>query len=329
MHEQEENASAAPAPVWVAATLTAVFLGVALGAAAPGRAAVAPQTRTPALAVHRPPAARPVRASPAKPEAAEPGRGYSPVGVSDELALGPAPAFPVADGAEAPSTGAPASPAALRERAALPPSAALSRPATGLPLLAVRRGSGRIVFHEIEQAGAAGAGMEGEWAVAGRCRERLRMDLAQPARGAGAPRGVGADLSSSGGWRTAVAVPVQGCAAGRILLPRPPSRADRERFAAFSTDELRQVATAADAAWLVFSGRGRSRAMVVLRRGGDWHEAWSRESAGALEISAVLRRADGWDGLFLTVQGDDPDTLQRVRVTGGHAHADAPASLRG
>ncbi|CAA9339058.1 MAG: hypothetical protein AVDCRST_MAG68-2853 [uncultured Gemmatimonadetes bacterium] len=262
-------------------------------------------------------------------ETGEPGRGYAPVESSDEAALGPAPEHPVAESSEAaPAMDVPAGPAkAFRHPPARPVSLATSRAATGLPLLAVRRGSGRIVFHEIERA--EGAGLEGEWAVAGRCGERLRLDLAQPARGRGAARGVGADLSSAGGWQTAVAVPVQGCAAGRILLPRGPSSADRERFAAFSTDELRQVAAAADAAWLVFAGSGRSRAMVVLRRDGAWHEAWSRDSDDRQEIAAVLGRGDGSYGLFLTIQGGRPDTLQRVRVTDGRAQADAPTSLRG
>jgi hypothetical protein len=202
------------------------------------------------------------------------------------------------------------------------------RPSSGLPLLAVRQGSGRIIFHAIDIGGATGAGSEGEWAIAGRCRERLRLDLAQHARGPGAPRGVGADLSSSGTWQIAVAVPVQGCAAGRTLLPRSPTGADRERFAAFSTDELRQVAAAADAAWLVFAGRGRSRAVVAVRRDGAWREAWSHETDGAQEIAAVVRRVDGWDGLFVAMEGGRWQTLQRVHVAGGDAHADAPASLR-
>jgi hypothetical protein len=200
------------------------------------------------------------------------------------------------------------------------------RPASGLPLLAVRRGSGRIVFHAIDPA--TSAGLEGEWAIAGRCRERLRMNLAQHARGPGAPHGVGADLSSSGAWQTAVAVPVRGCAAGRTLLPRSPADADRARFAAFSTDELRQVAATADAAWLVFAGRGRSRVMLAVRRDGAWHPAWSHETDGAQEISAVVGRGDGWDGLFVTMEGGRAHTLQRVRVAGGDVHADAPASLR-
>jgi hypothetical protein len=193
----------------------------------------------------------------------------------------------------------------------------------------VRRGSGRIVFHEFEPGGTAGHGLEGEWAVAGRCGERLRLDLAQPVRGAGAPLGVGADLSSSGEWQTAVAVPPRECAAGRILLPRRPAGADRDRFAGFSTNELRQVVTTESAAWLVFAGQGRSRSVVVLRRDGAWYEAWSRETDGVQEISGVVRSGDGWEGLFVTLRGGRPDTLQRVRVIAGDAHPDAPASLRG
>lgn len=173
-----------------------------------------------------------------------------------------------------------------------------------------------------------GAGLEGEWAVAGRCGERLRLDLAQPARGAGAPLGVGADLSSSGEWRTAVAVPPRECA-GRILLPRRPAGADRERFARFSANELQQVVATRDAAWLVFTGHGRSRSVVVLRRDGAWYEAWSRETDGVQEISGVLRSGDGWEGLFLTLRDGHADTFQRVRVLGGDVHPDAPASLRG
>ncbi|HEX8361900.1 MAG TPA: hypothetical protein VF613_17405 [Longimicrobium sp.] len=313
----------------MAATLTMAFLGVALGAPAPTRVAVTPQPRPPALAAQRTVASRPVRASPATTawvKAEEPGRSYAPI--ADEPELGPAPEFPVATSAGAPATELDAGVGATESRR----GPAARRPpdrATGVPLLAVRRGSGRIVFHAIEQAGAAGDGLEGEWAVAGRCGERLRLDLAQPARGAGAPRGVGAELSSSGSWQAAVAVPVKECTTGRVLVPRRPTRFDRERFAGFATDDLQQVVATESVAWLVFTAPGRCRAVVVVRRDGAWQEAWSRESEGVQEISAVLRGGEGWDGLFVTFGGDRPDTVQRVRVIGGSAHPDAPASLRG
>ncbi len=338
MHATEEAVRTrrpAPTAAWVVAILTMAFLGVALGAAAPGGAAVAPRSRPPALAAQRSVAPRPVRPSPAAPEwiaAGDPGRSYAPVGAADPPELAPAPGFPVAAGTEAPplDAGAPADVAEpVRARAARRPPAALIRPATGPPLLAVRRESGRIVFHEIEPGGTVGAGLEGEWAVAGRCGERLRLDLAQPARGAGAPRGVGADLSSTGGWQTAVAVAPQECAAGHILLPRGATGADRERFAGFSTDELHQVVATGSAAWLVFAGNGRSRSVVVLRQDGAWHEAWSRETDGVQEISGVVRGGDGWEGFFVTLRGGRPDTFQRVRVIGSSVHPDAPASLRG
>ncbi len=312
-----DNTRPAHTAVWVAALLIAAFLGVALGAAAPARVAVTPPPGATALAAQRPAAARAARV-PQVP--AEPGRGYVPI--SEEPELGAAPAFPVAAGVEASE---PAAAEPRRERAV---GVSLQR-ASGPPLLAVRRGSGRIVFHALERAGTDGAGLEGEWAVAGECGERLRLDLAQPARGAGAPRGVGGELSSSGGWRTAVAIPVQECAARRVLIGRSPTPVDRERFSGFSSDELRQVATTEGAAWLVFGGPGRSRAAVVVRRDGAWREAWSRETDGMQEILAVLRRGDDWEGLFVTLRGDTPDALQRVRVSGGGAHPDAPASLRG
>lgn len=321
-------------PVWMATILAAAFLGVALGTAAPGGAAGVARARPPAPSAQRSVAPRPVRATPAAAEwmeMREPGRSYVPLR-ADEPELGPAPDFLVAASAGAPAPDAEVPVVAaepVRAHAARRSPAALTGPATGLPLLAVRRGSGRIVFHEIDAGGTAGAGLEGEWAIAGRCGERLRLDLAQPARGAGAPRGVGADLSSSGGWRMAVAVPPRECAAGRILLPRRPTAADRERFAPFSSDELQQVVATERAAWLVFAGQGQSRSTVLLRRGGAWREAWSRDADGVQEISAVLRRGDGWEGLFVTLRGDYPDTFQRIRVTGGGVHADAPASLRG
>jgi hypothetical protein len=289
----------------------------------------------------------------------EPGRSYAPVGgptSADEPALAPAPSLPAAAAepraepprAEAPrpaearvqapvpvvsvaiedSVGEPAAPPVRRSPAR---SIRASR-AAEMPLLAVRRGSGRIVFHEIAPGGTAGAELEGEWAVVGRCGQRLRLDLAQPARVAGAPRGVGVDLSS-GEWEAAVAVPGQGCAAARLLRPRRASAAERARYAAsagtFAPDELQQVAVEGGAAWLVFSGRGRSRAVVALLQDGVWREAWSREAEGTGEIAAIFRRGGAWEGMFVTIRGGSPETLQRVRVTGGGALPDAPASLRG
>jgi len=289
----------------------------------------------------------------------EPGRSYAPVGgpasAVDEPALAPAPSLPVipesspapASGLSAETSPVAAPPVALppapaaepEEEEAAPPvrrspagSIRASR-AAELPLLAVRRGSGRIVFHEIAPGGTAGADLEGEWAVLGRCGQRLRMDLAQPARHAGAPRGVGVDVSSSGEWQAAVAVPGQGCSAGRSLSPRRATGTDRGRFTAaadgFAPDELQQVAWSEGAAWLVFAGRGRSRAVVMLSQDGAWREAWSREADGAQEIAAVLRRGGAWEGLFVTLRGGSPHTLQRVRVSGGGAHPDAPAPLGG
>jgi hypothetical protein len=167
----------------------------------------------------------------------------------------------------------------------------------------------------------------------GRCGQRLRLDLAQPARHAGAPRGVGVDVSSSGEWEAAVAVPGQGCSAGRSLTPRRATGAERSRFAAsaggFAPDELQQVASTEGAAWLVFAGRGKSRAVVMLLQDGAWREAWSREADGTQEIAAVLRRGGAWEGMFVTVRGGSPHTLQRVRVSDGGALPDAPAPLGG
>jgi hypothetical protein len=270
----------------------------------------------------------------------EPGRSYAPVGgpiTVDEPALAPAPSLHVVPDSTA-SAQAAADPEAEevapapRVRRSPVASIGASR-AAELPLLAVRRGSGRIVFHEIAPGGTAGAELEGEWAVVGRCGQRLRLDLAQPARQPGAPRGVGVDVSSSREWEAAVAVPSQGCSAGRSLSPRRPTGPERSRFAVsaggFEPDELRQVASTEGAAWLVFAARGKSRAVVMLVQEGAWREVWSREMDGMQEIAGVLRRGGGWEGLFVTVRGGSPHTLQRVRVSAGGVLPDAPAQLGG
>lgn len=315
------------------------------------------------------PAAAPPKPEPAPPAAqtppgwldlgpVEPGRSYAPVGgpaTLDESALAPAPSLPevpepapangVISGASTaamPPAPMPPAPAAEPEEEEVAPAPRVRRSPAGsirasraaeLPLLAARRGSGRIVFHEIATGGTAGAELEGEWAVVGRCGQRLRLDLAQPARHAGAPRGVGVDVSSSGEWESAVAVPGQACSAGRTLTPRRATGAERSRFAAsageFAPDELQQVASTEGAAWLVFAGRGRSRAVVMLFQDGAWREAWSSEAHGTQEIAAVLRRGGAWEGLFVTLRGGSPHTLQRVRVSDGGALPDAPAPLGG
>jgi hypothetical protein len=278
----------------------------------------------------------------------EPGRSYAPVGgpVGEVVSLPDAPAVPVGpaprgeSAAVEPATQAQRAADVPAERAPEPrpvrrsPAAGLRAAAAAeLPLLAVRRGSGRIVFHELAAGGTAGAELEGEWAVVGRCGERLRLDLAQPARSAGAPRGVGVDVSGAGAWDAAVAVPAQGCRAARTLHPRRPTPADRERFAAaagaFAPEELQQVAAAEGAAWLVFAARGRSRAVVAVRDGGAWREVWSRDADGSQEVPLVLRRGGAWEGVFLSTRGGSPDAFQRVRVTDAGAHPDAPAPLGG
>lgn len=314
--------------------LIVTSLGVALGAAAPkGGAGKSP-----------PPRVATARAARAAPKSlpgwmdlgpVEAGRVYAPVGGPTELdepALAPAPDIPTEEApAEVPPVEEPARPTPLRRS---PVASISARRAADLRLLAVRRGSGRIVFHDLAPGGTAGAELEGEWAVAGRCGERLRLDLAQPARGAGAPRGVGADLSG-GAWVAAIAVPGQGCAAAaeNLLRPHVASAAERSRFATaasgFAPDELGQVVATERTAWLVFAGHGRSRAVVARFQDGAWREAWSREVEEAQEIAAVLRRGAGLEGFFVTTRNGSPDLLQRVIVTDGGALADAPATLRG
>jgi hypothetical protein len=323
-----------------------------------------PRATAPAVAPPKPEAAPPAAQTPADwmdLGPVEPGRSYAPVGgptTLDEPALATAPSLPVVlEPNPAPATGVRAGAAPVATPPApMPPTPAATAPeeeeaapaprvrrspagsirasrAAELPLLAVRRGSGRIVFHEIAPGGTAGAELEGEWAVVGRCGQRLRLDLAQPARQAGAPRGVGVDVSSSGEWEAAVAVPGQGCSAGRTLTPRRATAAERRRFAASAggsaPDELQQVAFNEGAAWLVFAGRRKSRAVVMLLQDGAWREVWSREADGTQEIAAVLRRGGAWEGLFVTLRGGSPHTLQRVRVSDGGALPDAPAPLGG
>jgi hypothetical protein len=170
----------------------------------------------------------------------ESGRSYAPVGGSttlDESALAPAPNLPeVRESAAAtdvsseaapvvlpPTPMPPAPTAATLEEGEVAPAPRVRRsPASSirasraaeLPLLAVRRGSGRIVFHESATGGTAGAELEGEWAVVGRCGQRLRLDLAQPARQAGAPRGVGVDVSSSASGKSPSSSPDRGAPLG-------------------------------------------------------------------------------------------------------------------
>jgi hypothetical protein len=322
----------------VVATLIVAALGVALGAAVPrDDAAAVPPVRAVA-ARPQPPAQTPPDWIDLGP--VEPGRGYAPVGgpSRNEAALAPAPSLPPAASTEvnfvdSPVAMPPVPPTPVPRVRSTPAASIRASRAAELPLLAVRRGSGRIVFHEIAPGGTGGAELEGEWAVVGRCGHRLRLDLAQPARQAGAPRGVGVDVSSSREWEIAVVVPGQGCSAGRSLSPRRAAGADVNRFAAaageFAPDELQQVASTEGAAWLVFAGRAKSRAVVMLFQDGAWREVWSREADGVQEIAGVLRRGGAWEGLFVTVRGGSPHTLQRVRVSDGGALPDAPAPLGG
>lgn len=184
----------------------------------------------------------------------------------------------------------PAAPPAPRE----PVRVLAAREAAEVPLLVRRRGGDRVVLYETASDAPRVGALAGRWALAGRCKDEVRMTFEQPLRRMGGVRGVG---TARGDWSWGVAVPAQACASAPLRTAAPATEGDRERLrVAFpATPALAPVVVARDERRLFLAGGGR---MAIL----DGTEvAWARETdpEATARLLGVYRRAGRREAYFV------------------------------
>lgn len=227
-------------------------------------------------------------------------------------------------------------PSISRESDAPPPGADASRSAAGFrpspaqgiprgvalrhPLLALARGGGRVAFHDLGVRGApTPAGIEGEWAVIGRCDRAVRIDFALPVSRAGELRGIGR-TESSPGWSVEPVVARQACSAAgeRYTRPRLPTDTERERYRSigeafgYAPGDLVQLLELRGAALLVFRRRELGAALVAASTGAAPATTWSYRAEAAdgdLSLVGVYRIGAGAEAWMALGNPGAPDAL--------------------
>jgi hypothetical protein len=245
----------------------------------------------------------------------------------------PLPAVPPApETAVATATSSPAGPDTAGPRSASSAETGPERfrpsPAQGIPrgialrhpLLALARPGGRVAFHDLGLRGTpTPAGIEGEWAVIGRCERTMRIDFALPSRRAGELRGIGRSMGSGGGNVEAV-VPRQACAAAtdRFSPARVASESDRARLGGagealgFDPADLAQWLEVRGTTLLVFRRPGRGSVLVAAAAGNAPAVLWIyrvEAADGDPSLLGVYRTGAGGEA-WLTLGGpSSPDAL--------------------
>lgn len=332
-------------PLWVTVILIALGGGIGLVAAdtpvigRTARESSASQVAEAEKSVRKGPPAV-FWTPPISPEVTPAGRPYMAVGaeVGDEATVLPqAPIGLVLEGPARPV----AEPTA---RAAVPSAPSPVRRLSAdqgvrMPLLALRRAD-RLVFHEtlLDASAPPDGGIEGEWAVPGRCAEILHMNIAQPVRSTGQVRGVGrTDAADS--WTVGPAVPRQACSASSSfwLGLSTASDADRAAFGSLAgiangPAALDQLVRHSDSeVWLRFRSEIGTRVLLVRRLNGEWIVGWDSglvTGAEGLDLLGTYRRGsrpEAW--VVVTDRGRPRAFLRVVRQSSGEWVADSPALL--
>ena len=209
------------------------------------------------------------------------------------------------------------------------------------PLLAIARPGGRVAFHDLGVAsGPTPAGIEGEWAVIGRCDRTVRLDFALPSRRAGELRAIGR-ADAAGGWSVEPVVARQACApaAERYQRPHPPTEEERVAFgpagagAGFVPGDLAQVGEARGSVLLVFRRAGAGSAVVAAARGpGGPVLLWSHAAApgdGDLSLVGVYRTGAGAEVWIIIGHPGAPRALLGASSPDGRTWSSlAPIPLR-
>jgi hypothetical protein len=172
------------------------------------------------------------------------------------------------------------------------------------PLLAVARAGGRVAFHDLGiRGGVMPAGIEGEWAVVGRCETFVRIDFALPTRSSGEFRAIGR-ASGDAAWSVEPVVARQACAAASAHFTRPhvPTEAERAGAAAAAKSagmearDLVQAAALGSASLLVFHRTGLGTAVVAVRAGAEPTSVWTQpggDADGGPWLIGVYRMGSG------------------------------------
>lgn len=315
-------------PPWAWALPAAVGLGIVLGTrlgpertrtAAPPPDSVA-TVRVPNIGAVPAPAQVSPAGESASPIAADTtawgadGGGYAP------LIGGPADTLPGApeneDGSAAPpATDSPAPAPALAAspprpepaRVALSPAQGLTRDAAlRQPLVATRRGAGRVSFYSAWDAPASRASLVGEWASFGECREGVRLAYEQVAPGLGVLRGVGV-ASGPPAWDVALVVPRQHCAAAssRWIVARAAQPAEIALLEPlFPGERPDRVVVRGAEIWAAT----RSRVVAARLEGGQATLRW----ATAAPDGTSVRLLGSWDGEVIWVAVEAGGRIRRV-----------------
>lgn len=318
-------------PPWAWALPAAVGLGIVLGTrlgtertrtAAPSPDSVA-TVRVPNIgAVPTPAQVFPAGDSSA-PVAAETttwgadGGGYAPLvgGPADTLPAAPenedAPegaALPLASRTTAADPALAAPPPRLEPaRVALSPAQGLTREAAlRQPLVAIRRGAGRVSFYSAWDAPANRASLVGEYASPGDCRDGVRLAYEQVAPGLGVLRGIG-ELPASPAWDVALVVPRQHCAAAssRWIAARPARPAEVAMLESlFPGERPDRVVVRGAEVWAT----ARSRVVAAGLEGGQATLRW----ATAAPDGTSVRLLGSWDGEVIWVAVEAGGRIRRV-----------------
>jgi hypothetical protein len=206
------------------------------------------------------------------------------------------------------------------------------------PLLALARPGGRVVLHGLTAGGGVlAAAIEGDWAVIGRCAERVRVDFALPAAAAGAMRGIGR-AAGEPEWRAEPLVPAHVCAAASQAFqrPRPPADAQRVAFGSagvgegFHANDLRELIEVRGGALLLFQDESRAVLIAAGRGPSAPSLLWSHTgSDGVPWLLGVYRSGGMMEAWVLFGERGAPRALLVASSTDGrHWTTTGPIPLR-
>ncbi|MBB4636010.1 hypothetical protein [Longimicrobium terrae] len=190
---------------------------------------------------------------------------------------------------------------------ALPPAQGLTRDAAlRQPLVATRRGAGRVSFYSAWDAPASRASLVGEWVSPGDCRHGVRLVYEQVAPGLGVLRGIG-EAAGSPAWDVALVVPRQHCAAASsrwiaARAARPAEVAMLESL--FPGERPDRVVVRGAEVWAT----ARSRVVAARLEGG---QATLRSATAAPDGTSV-RLLGSWDGEVIWVAVEAGGRIRRV-----------------
>lgn len=249
-----------------------------------------------------------------------PPRPASPDGVAFEAARAEPAGGTPEDGGEVETT--------LSARSRPSPAQGIPRGiAMRIPLLGISRPGGRVVFHDLGgHDGPAPSGIEGEWAVLGRCERIVRVEFGLPAHSFGELRAIG--RSGGDGWGVEPVVPRQACEAAseRFVRPHAATAAERAALAGIAAGEpgaaaldMAEVMRIGPAILVVFrNASGAATVVAATSGGGGYSVRWSKvvePGDGGLWLLGVYRMGSGAVAWLSSGPRDAPRMMYAVTST--------------